>query len=1048
MNNNPPKHPDIPGGLRPPVFVEPGVSPRLDAAAQRILESLDAGHRVVALRGLPGEGKTQVLRQIAAQRQGYYVELGDHPSAELALREGLSVIVESFGEQSCAHCSLRTVCARVRNTLYRHADNPLIIIDALDAPCSRSDLESLLDATRKGAVLVAGPGAQGVTEIKLDPANEQAFKQAYIDSLTAGNPLTAEELTLVEEIAPVLEFNPLRAEFVAELVRDQSDRVTSLREFLEAVQSEPTELDPQTASSISKVWRHLQPGNQTRVALVAILGEPGLPASWLPSELQVTAHTRAPLLTVSERQSERYVEAHRITSSFARQMGTQALSTILLDLMETWIANDQLLEELKARGARSRALVRGYLYLKKNSEDDSPRPSSLFMKAFVDAAPISNADALLRHLSHVADEPQSISQLPLDVVGEIFDHIPQRAARKNSELGRLRAAAFEQLDRLARSNSQVPHDDSDASDELASAMHHAAKALLRTENHDAQDIAIARFRELTERFRILLPRSPKYYIDLAQTQLQLVRSDYMPPDERVDLIRQMLGEGSEVLPAYLSLAVVTAALDMRPDTSLSNSEKISLVQNGLNLCKTCAILETQAHFLRAAVTVCDRVGASASLWNSVSQVASSLVAPAVVEALGERDAAALGHALVKGASQDYSRTGAELILGALDLYGSFIESPGPIVLSRLAAALRELGFAEEAQPIAAAVYWKEPLERRYYATFDFSKTLRASGRYREAISLVRKEREARRAQVDQSAALGDEYAKCAVRDVSLREEVRGILIENARYYRTANHLSYAQRCERWAANLELDPVSEGSLAEDEWRAQRRFLHLTDEERQRVVALAIRVAQRPEVAGFANHEILVPGSGSSEPKIATSGARAWIGGWSNRIRVLAARFFPRRSSKTLDVSRLERQLKRDYTGIFGLKVFWAATFTLLPLLINFKFGSVGLHVSAATIVYVVYHWCGIKVWMRVRRLESRDRSLFTPDERGAEILSLEPLRRFAALAGSITAILLLFTLLAKLSIESGDQDVTPKTWFPRVLSLALGVDSEQRADAGR
>ncbi|WAS96451.1 hypothetical protein [Nannocystis punicea] len=1050
LKTDPNQHLEIPIGLRPPVFVEKGRSLRLDAAAKGVLERLNAGHRIVALRGLPGEGKTQVLRQVAAERHGYYIELGDRhtepgdrPSTDLALREGLSVIVEAFGEPSCAHRSLRTVCALVRNTLYRHTDNPLIVIDALDAFCSRADLESLLDASRGGSVVVGGPGAQGVTEVKLESADEQAFKQAYAESLNASVPLASEEQALIERISPMLAHNPLRAQFVAELVHDQSDRAGALGEFLESILSEPAEIDQLTASSVSKVWRHLTPEDRTRVALVAILGDPGIPISWLPPEYQVTAHTRAPLLTVYERQSERYVEAHRITGSYARQTGTSTLVTTLVNLLETWVGNEQLLDELKTRGARARALVRGCLYLKSYAGIDLPHPSSRVVKAFVDTAQMSNPDALLKHLSYVVDGPDSLWQLSPDVIGEIFDHIPQRFTRDNKELKTLRIAAFDCLDRLARSEVKIAHD---APDVLASAMHHAAKALLRTNSPDAQKLAIARFRELDQRCETLLPRNSRYYTEIAQIRLQMARSELLPQDERIEQLRSVLQAGGQKLPIYLRLAILSAMLDIRPESPLSAAEKLSLIQEGLRLCSPHTVLETQANFLRTAVSVCDRVGAPASVWSAVSQMARSLVAPAVAEALGDRDAAALGHALVKGASQDYSRIGTELILRALELYSPLVESAGPIVLSRLAAALRELGFAEESRAIAAVLYWNaSDREQRYYATFDFSKALRASGRHREAIHIVSKERQVRLDRPDEAAALGDEYAKCAIRDIALREEIRAILVENARFYREAKHLSYAQRCERWLNTLEQDPVNEGALAEDEWRAHRRFERLAEEERQWVLDLVRPVAARPELAELSNRPIFEQGL-KADKTIVDSGLKAWFRKRWNRVAAFFVRLGSRRSTGTspLDVSALERRLFRDYTGIFGAKVFWAGAFTLLPLLIGLKLDLYGLRISVATAVYAVYHFVGIWVWMRVYRLHRHGNTLFSEKEKSAEVLEIEPFRRFAAFAGFVTTALLILTFVAKLTIVFGDQDVSARSRFPKIVADILGVNLEPAA----
>lgn len=181
----------VPPGLRAPVHVRTGKSLRLDQAASRILELVDQGERIVALRGSPGDGKTQVLRQIAASRAGCYVELGGGSDPNASLREALSIIVESFGDPACDHRSLPAICATVRKVLYKHFRAPLIVLDAVDGPCAPTTLTDLLDAELGGAVVVAGPGVLGVPEIELEPSGPAEFEQAFRRALNMSELLLA-----------------------------------------------------------------------------------------------------------------------------------------------------------------------------------------------------------------------------------------------------------------------------------------------------------------------------------------------------------------------------------------------------------------------------------------------------------------------------------------------------------------------------------------------------------------------------------------------------------------------------------------------------------------------------------------------------------------------------------------------------------------------------------------------------------------------------------------------------------------------------------------
>lgn len=846
----------VPAGLRAPDHVRRGRSPRLDATADALLELRAEGHRVLALRGQAGEGKSQVLRQIVAAHDGYYVSLGDCATADEALRHGLSLIVEKFGEPRCDARPLPVVCAMVRDILYRQYDDPLIVIDGLDAPCPADVLKSLLDPSRGGAVIVAGPGASGVKSIELPRPGERDFIQTFEDAL--GEPLTPGEQELLRQIARAEDCIPLCAVYVADCVRGRPDRARALADYLRADPSAPAPLDEPRTQSIAKLWRHLGVDDRTRVALVAVLGEPGLPASWLPPGLQPRAHVRAPLLTLTSRDDGQHVEAHRLAARYAREMGTPTLLRTLHDLLESWVADERLLGEFKT-GARARALARGYRYLTERRGDEPLHPSARLLKTFVDTAEPADSESLPRHLACVVDGPQALARLPLEVVGEIYDHIP-RGAHGDARLRELRETAFDLLAKLARSGPPVAHDDDTRSDADASAMHHAAKVLLKRGKRDEQTVAVARFRELEQRCLALLPRSPRYATHLARVRLQLAQSEHLTPAERRALFAQMLADPSP-LPGYLRLAIVTAALDLQPDTTWTDAEQRGLIRQGLELCKPEVVLETRAHFLRVAAAACERTAAPGELSRTVARTAVALIGLAKERALGDSDAAALGQAVVKVASQDPSAEGAEWIFQALELYAVFLDR-SEFVLNRLAVAVRELGFPEESRPIAAAQYGRPRDDRdRYFKAFDLSKALRGMRRYAEALRVVRRERERCADRPNELAALGDEYVKSAVRDPALRDEVRTILAANVDTYRAARRLAFAHRCERWLADLDLDPASEGGLAEDEWRAHRRRAHLSDDARRRVIELARRAAARPEIAALADRPVDATSSSS-------------------------------------------------------------------------------------------------------------------------------------------------------------------------------------------
>lgn len=127
------------------------------------------------------------------------------------------------------------------------------------------------------------------------------------------------------------------------------------------------------------------------------------------------------------------------------------------------------------------------------------------------------------------------------------------------------------------------------------------------------------------------------------------------------------------------------------------------------------------------------------------------------------------------------------------------------------------------------------------------------------------------------------------------------------------------------------------------------------------------------------------------------------------------------------------LRREYTKLWGKKVFWLATFTLGPLLLGLKSEAVGLTVSAATLVYIAYHGLGIYLWMTVNSL--LDPELFNATEREVEYPRLLSLMKTHKKLGWVVLPLVVITVLFKISFLGGDG---PWLESPRWLSLLLGT----------
>lgn len=135
---------------------------------------------------------------------------------------------------------------------------------------------------------------------------------------------------------------------------------------------------------------------------------------------------------------------------------------------------------------------------------------------------------------------------------------------------------------------------------------------------------------------------------------------------------------------------------------------------------------------------------------------------------------------------------------------------------------------------------------------------------------------------------------------------------------------------------------------------------------------------------------------------------------NELRQMDARVEANPNSKQLsrpidNLDKSKRELKKNYTGVKGTKVFWAAIFTLLPICVALKVPSLHLKLSIASVIYGIYHALGIYIWMDVRQA-------LTDDDPGASAWRF--LGKLACIHGIISwlvVILVFATLVARGSI---------------------------------
>ena len=124
------------------------------------------------------------------------------------------------------------------------------------------------------------------------------------------------------------------------------------------------------------------------------------------------------------------------------------------------------------------------------------------------------------------------------------------------------------------------------------------------------------------------------------------------------------------------------------------------------------------------------------------------------------------------------------------------------------------------------------------------------------------------------------------------------------------------------------------------------------------------------------------------------------------------------------------LRKEYTGIFGLKVFWLALLTLVPLLLPLKLSWLSLDVSISTGVYALYHALGIYIWAHVKH------GLDLPDLHTAEEwLKWRKLRGLHRPLSYAVYALLVVTFLAKANFQFLGSHRFP---LPQFLHELVGV----------
>jgi hypothetical protein len=110
----------------------------------------------------------------------------------------------------------------------------------------------------------------------------------------------------------------------------------------------------------------------------------------------------------------------------------------------------------------------------------------------------------------------------------------------------------------------------------------------------------------------------------------------------------------------------------------------------------------------------------------------------------------------------------------------------------------------------------------------------------------------------------------------------------------------------------------------------------------------------------------------------------------------------------------------------------AIFTLLPVLLSLKLPGVGIHLSPAALVYLVYHFIGIYVWASVRQLSILEN---TPEVKRRVLTQCVKLHKVASWLAWLVGALLVLTFLAKLQIVFFGSHIIPiPEWAKQIVGV--------------
>ncbi len=795
---------------------------------------LRSGARIVALHGAPGDGKTQVARQLAHDKQATYWELPNAADSDPddVWRVGLVELASKLGGESSTQQRIDAVVRTIRERVGLLPVPHLLILDNAD----REPPLDLHDLLAGGATCVAvGAGVIASAQVSVRAPTLAEFTEMVEEF--AGTTIHEPQRTMIEAIGALVDCSPLLAGFVAERLSSDLE-LRDLHDDLSALRAEPGE---RMRHVFRKTWNHL---SRSAARLAMVLGgwaEPDVPLAWIPRSLRegdaIQALVRSHL--VGRTTDGGSLRLHRLVIQWMRSAELGPLTT-LVEVLRSWSADPDASDELKSGGRRKLALVRGFELAHRRGAlaAFAPVDLALLESAYVDQSTVFGADpaAVERRTTLVAPDEASLERLHPAVLGQLVDAL-RLAVDGRPTLQRLRTRG---LELLAAHVEGIGDNDSISLLDLI-AEHHYGKHLLHANDHARNQEGLTILRRADRQATRMLDGATgldraQILVRRTKTRTKMCDQQASPLDvfEAIDMMRDELA--NEHAPEYMRLIAGRQLLQRAG--SLTKSEIVNVLHRGLDLLPHTQHGNVAVLFLSETAKVAGVIDGDPILGRVTHLLDSWLTRMESEPPRSLHDSLAVAFASGKLSESFTCRDAMTRLTRALRLFERILDVADPYHRQRGIALVRDAGALEAA--VALSDY--DANIDGYFMQYEIAETWRWRGeldRAEELLNaLVTAPRNAR-----SLGWLNDEIARVHAKRGDL-QRATATLEGNVKVWRDLQETAYADRCSNW-----LRATSEGrtqavdGLLADEWRCQRRRDTLSVAECAELDEIADQVTRR-------------------------------------------------------------------------------------------------------------------------------------------------------------------------------------------------------------